>query len=94
MDNCRENVIEFIRDEKQATVTFSQQKYKNKIRKLHEKYPVECCDITENEDGSLVAHIPTSWVKINPPKQMNLTDLEKQERRDRILRMRNSVTHG
>ena len=28
MENCIENVIEFIKDEKRATVTFSQGRYK------------------------------------------------------------------
>lgn len=32
MDRCLENVIEFIENEKRATVTFSQGRFKSRIR--------------------------------------------------------------
>lgn len=57
MENCIENVIEFIGDEKRATVTFSQGRYKSRIRKLAEEHPEECQIMAENKDGSLCAHI-------------------------------------
>lgn len=71
MDNCIENVIEFIKDEKRATVTFSQGRYKSRIRKLAADHPEECRIIAENKDGSLCAHIPVSWVKISPPREIS-----------------------
>ena len=71
MDNCIENAIEFIKDEKRATVTFSQGRYKSRIRKLAADHPEECRIIAENRDGSLCAHIPVSWVKISPPRAIS-----------------------
>jgi len=90
MDKCKENVIEFEKGAARATVSFSQGRYKNRIISLKEKFPLQVCDVTENADGSLVAHIPTSWIKINPPRQMQLSDLERDERKERLIQARQS----
>ena len=66
MDNCIENAIEFLKDEKRATVTFSQGRYKSRIRKLAAAHPEECQIVAENKDGSICAQIPVDWVKIAP----------------------------
>lgn len=66
MDRCIENVIEFLENQESATVTFSQGRYKGKIRKLAEERPGECQIIAENKDGSLCAHIPVKWIRIIP----------------------------
>ena len=67
MDRCTENVIEFLENQQQATVTVSQGRYKTRIRKLAEARPEECQIVAENKDGSICAHIPTTWVRIAPP---------------------------
>lgn len=78
MENCIENVIEFIKDEKRATVTFSQGRYKTRIKELAKSHPEECEIVAENKDGSLCAHVPVEWVRINP--KMTLTDEQKEKR--------------
>jgi len=78
MADYRENAIEFYADEKTATVSFTQGRYITRIKKLAEKYPDECRIMAENKDGSIVAHIPTKWVKISPPKQIS------EETRERL----------
>lgn len=75
-----ENVIEFLRDQETATLTLCQGRYIGKIRKLAEKYPDECKIIFENEDGSILAHIPVTWIKFNPP--MNLTEEQREAKRE------------
>lgn len=77
---ANENVIEFIKDSSRATVTFSQGRYKTRIRKQAERRPEECTIVAENLDGSICAHIPVSWVKIGPPKAMNEKQLEAAHR--------------
>lgn len=42
MDRCIENVIEFLENQQRATVTFSQGRYKTRIRKLAKARPEEC----------------------------------------------------
>ena len=78
-----ENVIEFLKDGKVATVTFSQGRYKTRIKKLAQKFPEECQIVAENQDGTMRAHIPVAWVRINPT--MVLTDEQKEERTNRLL---------
>ncbi|MCD8120818.1 MAG: hypothetical protein LUE65_01065 [Clostridiales bacterium] len=63
-----ENVIEFLKDSDRATLTFCQGRFITRVRKLAESYP-ECQIVVENKSGSVVAHIPTSWIKVNPPKR-------------------------
>lgn len=80
MDRCTENVIEFLENQQQATVTFSQGRYKTRIRKLAEARPEECQIVSENKDGSICAHIPTAWVKIAPPPVRTEAQIEASRR--------------
>lgn len=89
MDNCNENVIEFLKDEKQATVTFSQGRHKTKIKKLADKLPDECQIIAENKDGSLCAHIPVSWIKISPVKKVS--EEQRETARRNMLKLKNTI---
>lgn len=66
-----ENVIEFLTDQKQATLTLSQRRYTTKIEKLAKERPDECIIEARNKDGSIVAVVPVSWIKVSPPKQMS-----------------------
>lgn len=88
MDRCNENVIESLKDQERATVTFSQGRYKGRIKKLAAKHPEECQITARNKDGSIVAHIPVEWVRINPGK--NLT---KEQKESLSTRARNVLKH-
>ena len=68
MDETKENVIEWIKDSSIATVSFTQVRMKTRIRKLAKEKPEECRIVAENADGSLCAHIPAKWIKINPTR--------------------------
>ena len=57
MEN-RENCIEFISSEKTATITFTQQKYINRIKRLHNERPEDFKFFIEHKDGSVCAKIP------------------------------------
>lgn len=89
INSNHENVIEWIRNSKITTVTFSQPKYITKIKRLAEKYPdkVQICKI--NKD-SIVAHIPTSAVKISITKPRQLSEEEKEAARERLKKARDS----
>lgn len=80
MDSCIENVIEFIKGEDRATVTFSQGRYKSRVKNLAARYPEECQIVAENKDGSICAHIPVSWVKISPPREVSEAQREASRR--------------
>ena len=78
MDRCIENVIEFLENQQRATVTFSRGRYKTRIRKLAKSRSEECQIMAENADGSLCAHIPVAWIKINPT--LELTEEQRQHK--------------
>lgn len=85
MDDLRENVIEFLQNEKIATVTFTQGRYITRIKDLAEKKPDECKITRINEDGSIVAHIPVAWVRINPC--LELSDEKREEMAERMRKV-------
>lgn len=80
-DIVNENVIEFLRNQDTATVTFCQPRFANKVRALAKQYPEEVKITAENSDGSLVAHIPTRWICLKAPRQ--LSEEERQVLSDR-----------
>lgn len=73
---CNENVIEWIRNDNVATVTFSQGRYISKIRKLAATHPEDVQITAENMDGSICAHIPVKYIKINPPRSITEEGLQ------------------
>ena len=89
MYGTNENAIEFLKDSERATVTFTQGRYKSRVKRLAESHPEECRIIAENEDGSLCAHIPVKWVRISPPKAVS--ELQREASRRNILKSMTSV---
>lgn len=79
----QDNVIEFLKGDNTATVTFCQPRFITKIRKLAKKHPDECQITHENKDGSIVAHIPVKWIKISRIDRQ-LTDEQRAELAERV----------
>jgi len=77
----QDNSVEFVKGSKTATCTFSQQRYVGKIKKLAAEHPNEVEIVAENKN-SIVAHIPVSYVKISPPRQMS--DEQRQAAGERL----------
>lgn len=65
------------------TVTLSQGRYINKVKKLAEKN-TEVEIVRENSDGTLLAHLPLKYVKLSAPRQM--TEEQKEQARERLLK--------
>lgn len=84
----QENVIEFMRNAKVATVTFCQPRYVTKVEKLAKDHPDEVQIVYRNKDGSIVAHVPVSYVKVSRPRE--LTEEQKQKAGERLKQMRNN----
>lgn len=90
MEAFNENVIEFLKGQKTATVTLcSNLKLNTRVKKLAEQRPDECQIVHENTDGSIVAHIPVKWIKINPSKIMTEEEMEIAKQRGREMYERN-----
>ena len=62
--DLKENNIEWYTGSKTATVSFTQKKYINRIKRLAEKYPLSVEIVAENPDGSITAHIPTRAIHV------------------------------
>ena len=79
MEVNNENAVEFINGQHKATVSFCSKKYINRIKALKESNPDQVDILAVNEDGSIYAKVPTSWIRIIPPKKMDLTDEQRAE---------------
>lgn len=76
-----ENAIEWLDTQQKATVTLHGGRLKNRVLRLAEEYPdeVEVRREPEGNGGFLVAKIPAKWVKITPPRRLELTDEQREE---------------
>lgn len=83
-------------DYDKAVVSTDEQKWHRRIRELQKEYPdqVRIKYEPETNDGNMVAEIPVKWVRIRPPKRMNLTDEQRAKYAEmaRNLSARNAET--
>ena len=87
LERSHENVIEFLDDETEATLTLSRGRYISKLQKLAETHPGEVY-IKKNIDGTVFAKIPVKWVKISAPKVVS--DEQRERARERFMKIRES----
>ena len=73
-----ENMVEFISGTRTATVTFTNQKHINRIKKLYEERKDDFKYFVENPDGSVCAKLPLKWIKINPGSKPDPNKPKKQ----------------
>lgn len=85
-ETSQENVIEWIRGDKEVTVTLAgNTRYKTKVMKLAEEHPEEVKIRHINADGSIVAHLPLKCIKINWPKKVS--DESRERSRENMARL-------
>lgn len=53
------------------TVTLTRKKWVNRVIEYAKKYPDEVEITHKNNDGSIVAHIPVSYLKITRPREVS-----------------------
>ena len=80
MENM-ENMIEFISGTRTATITFTNQKHINRIKKIYEERKDDFKYFKENTDGSVCAKIPLKWIKISPTKRNSRIYTEEEKRK-------------
>ena len=87
-----ENVIEWLDGNKIATVQLSgHRKLNNKVREWARDYPDEVQICGENDNGSIVAHIPAEYISLRRPTRRELSEDEKQKLRERLAKARASA---
>ena len=77
-------MIEFISGTRTATVTFTNQKHINRMRKLYEERKDDFKYFVENPDGSVCAKLPLKWIKINAGSKERRVMTEEQKEAARI----------
>lgn len=86
-ETTQENVLEWIKGDKEVTVTLAgNTKYCNRVKKYAEEYPDEVKIVAYNQDSSIVAHLPLSYIKITRPRE--ITDEQKEVARERMAKLR------
>lgn len=88
-DNSNENNVEFLTGQRKVTFTFTARKFINKMKKYKESHPDDI-DFIENSDGSIWGHVPLKWLKISPPRKVELTEEQKAERSARMKKLAKS----
>ena len=73
MAELRETTLDHVSGEDFMTFFSSEQKWLNVIKRLREQYPDDVEIRHVNDDGSLIARIPASWVKLKPKKKVNMS---------------------
>ena len=84
----RENCIEWIEGDSRITITTYHRKFINKLKAISEEKPEEVEIIKENKDGSICVHVPLSYLKISPKRNVILSEERKQELRETLQRAR------
>lgn len=73
-----------------AWMSTDERRWINKLRKLAHERPDECIILKQPEenDGFIYAKFPQKWVRVNPPKVVNMTDEERAARAAALLAAR------
>ena len=58
---------------------------KSKLLKYAEKRPEEVNHVIVNKDGSMVCHVPVSFIKESPPRKVS--DEQREAARERFVKM-------
>ena len=85
-----ETVFEHLDGKDTWTVSTDERTWKNRLAKLAEQNPAEVECVAVNRDGSVMYHVPASWVKIRPPRKVNMTDERRAELSERMKSLRSS----
>lgn len=86
-ENTNECVIEWIPGRDYVGVTAKNgSSWKNRCEELEKEFPDDVKILARNNDGSIFAHLPYSYIKINPPRKYS--DEAKKKAAERLNKMR------
>lgn len=91
MAEAYENVLEWLDGNDTISATLHQKKFVNRIKKLSEIHKDEVKIIAENDDGSIFVHLPLSYLKLNPKRQLINRVSDKSEVAERMARAREAM---
>ena len=75
----QETIINYNEEEKLASVYTFNKSLKRKLARLAEERPSECrLAKTWQPEESVEYLVPKKWIKVSPPRRLNLTDEQKE----------------
>ena len=80
----KETVYEHIDGNDTFTVTAAERWSIGMIKRLAERFPERVDIVAENDDGSIVAHVPFEWMKIKPKRNVTISDERREELREQL----------
>jgi len=77
-------------DSKRAFFSSDERKWINKIHKLIEEHPEDIRVIRrpEENDGCIYVELPSSWLKVSPPRKLDLSEEDRAALRERMINIR------
>lgn len=84
LDEIRETVYEHVQGNDTFTVTAAERSSIAMLRRLKAARPEEVEIVAENEDGSILAHLPYSWMRIVPKKKVVMSEEQKRAAAERM----------
>lgn len=89
-----ENCIEFLSGEHYITVSFTNRKHVNRVKRLYEERKEDFKYFKENKDGSICAKLPIKWLKLNPGSKegRSMTEEQKEAARIRLSEARKKIS--
>lgn len=95
MADLIETCVEYITVDSYATFCSGERKWINKILKLKAQYPNEVDIITppEQNGGIILSHIPKSWLKVSPPRKVNMTEEQREAAAERMKNLRKNSSN-
>ena len=87
MEVYNETVYEHEGGRDRWTISTGETKIRNHLAKLAEGHPdVEL--VAQNQDGSVVYHVPDGWITVRAPKRMNYSEEQRQALAERMKTVR------
>ena len=85
-----ETAIDYLSENDHATFCSNEIKWINKIKKLADANPdkVDILRYPEDNQGYILAHVPKSWLKVSPPRQVNYTEEQRAAMAERLAAAR------
>lgn len=77
-------------DKERAYISSDERRWISKIRKLAEARPDEVVIKyqPEDNDGCICATVPTCWIKVSPPRRVEMTEEQRQASAERMRALR------
>ena len=91
----KETIINFNEGDAEASVYTYNPTLKKQLAKCAMNRPNECRQQSVSHNGQAADYVvPKSWIKVQPPRQANITDEQRERMRQRMQRINANKTNN